>query len=290
MSPHATAVRLCEFFFSLCGSLRQCSLRSVLIWRHCSAVDSLRRHRNVMMEWVVSADWFRHCHHVKTCSCTRSDIIIVISGIVTLYVSGTTQVWTSANLLVWPELRVGQPCFQRLCCATCFYWLRQLRQVWWSLDGESMKTLVHAFVAARVDYCNMVLAGALGSVTDKLQRMLNAAAHLVSGTHNVIGDWRSFYEPTCTGLMWQIRSGTSSLSHHRWLHDKAPMHLTDCCVAVSDTAGRQRLRSAHRRQLNALHCQCNTLGRWAFSITGPTVWNLLLVMWEKRSKTLSDSH
>ena len=31
-------------------------------------------------------------------------------------------------------------------------------------------------------YCNMVLASSLRSVTDKLQRVMNAAARLVSGT------------------------------------------------------------------------------------------------------------
>jgi len=67
-------------------------------------------------------------------------------------------------------------------CASCFFWLRQLRRVRRSLDDESMKTLVHTFVTTRVDYCNMVLASSPRSVTDKLQRVLNAATRLVSGT------------------------------------------------------------------------------------------------------------
>jgi len=41
---------------------------------------------------------------------------------------------------------------------------------------ESTETLVHAFVTSRVDYCNTVLAGTLMSFTDRLQRVLNAAA------------------------------------------------------------------------------------------------------------------
>jgi len=67
-------------------------------------------------------------------------------------------------------------------CVKCFFWLRQLRRVRRSLDVESVKTLVHAFVTTRLDYCNSVLAGVLRSVTDKLQRVLNAAARLVSDT------------------------------------------------------------------------------------------------------------
>ena len=49
-----------------------------------------------------------------------------------------------------------------------------------ALDAESMKTL--AFVTSRVDYGNITLVGAPKSVTNKLQRLLNAAARIVTGT------------------------------------------------------------------------------------------------------------
>jgi len=58
-------------------------------------------------------------------------------------------------------------------CSKCFFWLRQLKRVRRSVDAESMKTLVHAFVTSRVDYGNIILVGAPKSITDKLQRVLN---------------------------------------------------------------------------------------------------------------------
>ena len=66
--------------------------------------------------------------------------------------------------------------------ATSFHSLRQLRRVRHSLDTESTATLVHAFVTSRLDYCNILLAGSLKTVIDKLQRVMNAAARIVSGT------------------------------------------------------------------------------------------------------------
>jgi len=45
-----------------------------------------------------------------------------------------------------------------------------------------MKTLVHAFITSRMDYCNAVLAGSPKSTTDTLQRVLNAAARLITNT------------------------------------------------------------------------------------------------------------
>jgi len=49
-------------------------------------------------------------------------------------------------------------------------------------SSESAATLVHAFVTSHIDYCNVLLAGAPKATTDKLQRLLNAAARLASDT------------------------------------------------------------------------------------------------------------
>jgi len=65
---------------------------------------------------------------------------------------------------------------------TCFYHLRQLRRIRRSLDADSAATLVHAFVTSRVDYCNAILAAAPKTTTDRLQRVLNAAARVVRDT------------------------------------------------------------------------------------------------------------
>jgi len=66
--------------------------------------------------------------------------------------------------------------------ATCFGHLRQIRRIRKSLDAGSTATLVHAFVTSRVDYCNVVLAESPRSTTDKLQRVMNAAARVISNT------------------------------------------------------------------------------------------------------------
>ena len=51
-----------------------------------------------------------------------------------------------------------------------------------SLYLESAATLVHAFVTSRIDYCNVLLAGAPKAMTDKLQHLLHAAARVVGDT------------------------------------------------------------------------------------------------------------
>ena len=51
-----------------------------------------------------------------------------------------------------------------------------------SLDAESAATLVHPFVAPRINHCNSVLSCAPKAMTNKLQRVLKAAARVVTGT------------------------------------------------------------------------------------------------------------
>jgi len=122
----------------------------------------------------------------------------------------------------------------------------------------------------------MVLVGAPRSVADRLQRVLNAAARLVSGKRKYD---RGLSQLLHADLHWLDVADRVwyklGVTVHRCLHNKAPEYLTVCCVAVSDIAGRQRLRSAHRRQLDVPCYRRTTLGRRAFSVAVPTVWNLL---------------
>ena len=72
-------------------------------------------------------------------------------------------------------------------CAACFFHLRQIRRVRQSLDAGSAATVIHTFVTSRVDYCNAVLAGSPRVTTDKLQRVMNSAARVVSNTRKFNG-------------------------------------------------------------------------------------------------------
>ena len=160
--------------------------------------------------------------------------------------------------------------------ASSFYWLRQLRRSRRSLDTESAATLVHAFVASRIDNCNAILAGAPKATTDKLQRVLNAAARVVSGTHKFD---RGLSRLIHDELHWLdvpqrvvYKLGVMVFS---CLHGQAPQYLSDFCQPVSGVASRQHLRSASRRQLVVPRYKLSTYGRRAFAVAGPSVWNSL---------------
>ena len=50
------------------------------------------------------------------------------------------------------------------------------------LTSEVAKTLVHAFVSSRLDYCNCLLYGVSDGLLQKLQAVQNSAARAVTGT------------------------------------------------------------------------------------------------------------
>ena len=127
--------------------------------------------------------------------------------------------------------------------ATCFYHLRQLRRIRRLLDADSAATLVHAFVTSCVDYCNAILAAAPKTTTDRLQRVLNAAARVVSDTNK--------FDQGLSRLMHQelhwldiperVNYKMGVLTH-RCLLGKAPVYLSNCCIPVSQVAAASTLR------------------------------------------------
>jgi len=162
--------------------------------------------------------------------------------------------------------------------ASGFYWLRQLRRCRRSLDTQSAATLVHSFVSSRVDYCNALLAGAPKVTTDKLQRVLNAAARVITGTHKFD---RGISRLLHTELHWlnvpERVTYLLCIMVHSCLQGQAPQYLVkvDLCQPVSDVASRQLIRSASRRLLVLPRDRLQTYGWRAFSVSGPSAWNSL---------------
>jgi len=130
-------------------------------------------------------------------------------------------------------------------CAAGFYWLRQLWRIRRSLDDTSSATLVHAYVTSRVDYCNAVYAGPPKTITDKLQRVLNAAA-----ATRVVSDTKK-YDRGLSTLLHDERHWLDVSERvtyklgammYRCLHGQVPRYLADHLTPASEVASRLRLR------------------------------------------------
>ena len=91
---------------------------------------------------------------------------------------------------------------------------------------ESTKTVVHALVTSRLDYCNAVLYGLPASVTNKMQRLQNTCARMITKTrrrdHIIPMLIKLHWLPVCRRIEYKILSHT-----YRAIHRQAPQYLCD---------------------------------------------------------------
>jgi len=138
-----------------------------------------------------------------------------------------------------------------------------------------MKMLVHSFITSCVDYCNAVLAGLPKSTTDTLQRVLNAAARIVTNTDKYDRGLSSLLHDQLHWLNVPERiEYRLAVMIRRCLKDKAPTYLSDYCIPVTAVSSRQ-LHSANQHQLTVPRCQRIIFGHRTFSVADPMVWNSL---------------
>ena len=157
----------------------------------------------------------------------------------------------------------------------CFYQLRQLRTIRRSLTLEARRTLVTAFIASRIDYCNAVLYGVSAQTIRRLQMVLNAAARTVVG----IGKYEHVTPVLRDELHWlpvaqRIQFKIAILTFN-CVRGTGPSYLRAACRPVSALLGRANLRSAGRGDLVVPRSRTSTFGPRSFRVAAPVVWNSL---------------
>jgi len=101
--------------------------------------------------------------------------------------------------------------------------------------------------------------GAPKTITDKLQRVLNAAARVVSDTRKFDRGLTSLLHDELHWLDVPERvSYKIGVMVYRCLHGQPPRYLADHLITSSNVASRLRLRSANRHQLIVPRCRLNT--------------------------------
>ena len=156
---------------------------------------------------------------------------------------------------------------------SCYGILRQLRSIRRSLPRSALTTLVTSFISAKVDYCNVALAGLPQCDLDRVQSVVNAAARLTADARKY-----DHVTPLLKDLHWlripQRIEYKLCVLVHRCLNGTAPRYMTDLTMSVGSTA-RRRLRSASTADLVVPSTRRSTIGDRAFAVTGPRAWNSL---------------
>jgi len=134
---------------------------------------------------------------------------------------------------------------------------------------KNVRSLVHAFITSRLDYCNSMYAHCHISTRQRLQRVQNRAARLVLSAPPC----RSSL-PLLQQLHWLHTEARISYKlcclMYRVVHGAAPSYLTELCKPCLDT----RLRSTSRGNFIILRSNRH-LADHSFSVAAPAAWNRL---------------
>lgn len=172
-------------------------------------------------------------------------------------------------------------------CRQCFFQLRQLRVIRRSIPADIVKSLLHAFISSRLDYCNSLLYGLPKSDLRKLQMVQNAAAKLFGGLRKydhvtpILRD-NLHWLPVTYRIQYKIAVLT-----YNALHNMAPEYLKEMCHPTASNPYLAPNRSASRGDL--MQCGWNSVfyGRRSFHYSSASVWNSLPIYLRQQDSQLS---
>lgn len=186
------------------------------------------------------------------------------------------------------ELRMSQHI--NAICRKCYQSIRIISRIRSSLDVDSAKTLVQAFIISKIDYGNVLLYGVNSGDLAKLQKIMNAAARLITRTCS-----REHITPVLKSLHWlKIKERIEykiALLVFKSIHNQGPEYLQSLLKLYVPP---RTLRSEHALLLVEPKYKLERCGRRAFSRCGPSIWNSLpysvrssinLEQFKKRLKT-----
>ncbi len=154
-------------------------------------------------------------------------------------------------------------------CRSAYHQLHNIYRIRKYLTDNAAKSLVHAFVTSRIDYCNSLLFGTLKHLLDRLQRVLNTAARLVTGSPR-----SSHITPVLQELSWlPVSHGKQfklALLTFKAFYGLASVYVTHLLTAYTPT---RSLRSAGKNLL-VVPAYCLTpFATRSFACAAPSIWN-----------------
>ena len=156
-------------------------------------------------------------------------------------------------------------------CKSAFFHLRNISKIRGFLNTETTKTLVHAFVTSKVDYCNSLLYGVPKYLLQRLQRVLNCAARIVFKSNKY-----DHITPLLRELHWlpiqQRIEFKILLITFKALNKQAPTYLTDLLISYTPS---RSLRSSSKNLLKIPMYNLKSYGGRSFALASAVLWNSL---------------
>ena len=137
------------------------------------------------------------------------------------------------------------------------------------ITKENLKLLVNALLLSRLDYCNSILYGLPKQELDKLQRIQNTAARLITGTKR-----HEHIKPALRELHWlPVESRIIFkvlLITFKIIHGLCPAYLSSL---LQQYHPQRSLRSSSKLLFTVPTVNTVTYGERAFSFSAPILWN-----------------
>lgn len=152
----------------------------------------------------------------------------------------------------------------------CNYFIRDIRRIRKHLTVNTATALANALVSSRLDYCNGLLYNLPKVLTNKLQRVQNSLARVVTNSSKFTSS-----KPLLARLHWlPVASRISfkiAILTYKAVHWQQPPSLAKLLKFKSRT--NYKTRNSNQLQLQHPPVGINNYGRRAFCYAAPSVWN-----------------
>jgi hypothetical protein len=153
----------------------------------------------------------------------------------------------------------------------CYYQIRNIGKIRRSITTDACRTLIQASITSRLDYANVLLYGLPRSLLNRLQRVQNSAARLVTRSRK-----REHISPVLVQLHWlpvEYRLCYKVLLYtFKAVHGTAPSYI---CELIEKQQPRRTLQSSTRSLLTVPKSRTVTYGDRSFRVAAATLWNSL---------------
>lgn len=205
--------------------------------------------------------------HLRSCHAKNFDPIqeIVIDDVVIV----PKPVVRDLGILIDSHLLLKNQVNQVCKCA----WLaiRKIGRIRPYLAQDVCERLVHAFITSKLDSCNSILYGLPSCELDKLQRVQNAAARLVT-----MASKSDHITPILFKLHWlPVKERITFkllLITFKALRGQAPSYISELLNIYQPS---RSLRSSSLKYLSVPKCNTVSYGHRAFSVASAKLWNSL---------------
>ena len=159
-------------------------------------------------------------------------------------------------------------------CKSAYYHIRNISRIKKYLPRNCLEIIIHAFITSRLDYCNSLLYGVPKYMLQKLQRVLNTAARLLTNTRKS-AHITLVLTLNCIGypsnIVFNSRLFFLSIKLLMILLHRILKELVHCRTS-------QRILRSNRNELLQIpYSRLKTYGDRSFCVAGPRLWNELPV-------------